>query len=203
MISFFRSCVLQHLKGGRLLSSSTVAAVSSECGRKRLNISNASKCFSRWCSEKVHLAFWRRQSSWQDGPARSGQINVITSKIKPDWRNRHTFQAYFLKEIFDQKKTWFNFSSRVSHVSLDWYYVFIYTHLLFFFLSSMTNAAGFVADSYSAAGKLSCVSMFNVWVTCWMASKNHGVGAVISSLSISNPQQVEEQWIIKMPGGKC
>lgn len=33
--------------------------------------------------------------------------------------------------------------------------------------------------------------------------QNYGVGAVISSLSISNPQQVEEHRIIKMSGGKC
>lgn len=33
--------------------------------------------------------------------------------------------------------------------------------------------------------------------------QNHGVDSVITSLSISNPQQVEEPWIIKMSGGKC
>lgn len=33
--------------------------------------------------------------------------------------------------------------------------------------------------------------------------QNHSVGAVISSLSTSNPRQVEEQRIIKMSGGKC
>lgn len=52
--------------------------------------------------------------------------------------------------------------------------------------------------SYSAAGKPSYFSMLNILSDSLGLIQNRGVCAVISSLSISNPQQVEEQRIIKM-----
>lgn len=55
---------------------------------------------------------------------------------------------------------------------------------------------------YSLAGKLSCMSMSSVLSDSLDLTQNHGVGAAISSLSISNPQQVEEQRTIKKFGRK-
>ena len=72
----------------------------------------------------------------------------------------------------------------------------------------MTTAADFVANWWMAlllSGRE--VELLLNLVECLSDSlgliQNHGVGAMISSLSISNPQQVEEHRIIKMSGGKC
>lgn len=81
----------------------------------------------------------------------------------------------------------------------------VYTHLLPFLLTDnwqLTLRLTGERRSYSAAGKPSCSSLSSVLSDSLGLIQNHGVGTVISSLSISNPQQVEEQRIIKMSGGK-
>lgn len=70
----------------------------------------------------------------------------------------------------------------------------------------MTKAADWPTGeqrSYSAAGKLSWFLASTVLSDSLGLIQNHCVSAVISSLSISISQQVEQHQIIKMSRGKC
>lgn len=69
----------------------------------------------------------------------------------------------------------------------------------------MTTAADSAVNwsTYSETGRRSCFLMSSVLSDSLGVIQNESVGAMISSFSISNPQQVEEQRILKYQGGKC
>lgn len=125
-----------------------------------------------------------------------GQIHFIASQIKPDYRTGLIFDNLIRQEIFDQRICDQTLLCHTWAVLLSCFYPS--------FLSLPEWQLQLTLQPTGLTQRLgSWMSTSSLWSDSLGFIKNHGVGAVISSLSSSNPQQVEAHRIIKMSGGKC